>query len=278
MWGVLAFVGVGLFVLCGWRMLDHRADRAEMARLFACQPKDPDRFTAAMVADLPDPARRYFTYAIAEGTPLFKVAVLEMQGRFSLGSKASPNYQTMSASQVLAAPEGFVWKMVCGSGLGRMSGSDSAGWTRFWLGGIVPVARFGGTLNHRRAAFGRYMAEALFWTPGAYLQMQNVLWEGVSDTTFRVSIQYGGLEQSVEVTVETDGCPSKVVFPRWSNANPEGVYRVQPFGAYLSTFQTFDGFRLPTRVEAGNHFGTEDYFPFYIAEVTSVRFPSASAG
>ena len=33
-------------------------------------------------------------------------------------------------------------------------------------------------------------------------------------------------------------------------------------------------FRLPTRVEAGNQFGTEAFFPFFIAEVTAVRFPS----
>ena len=270
-----ALGALGVVFLCGWRVLDHRADRAQMARLIALQPTDPPRFSASMVADLPAPARRYFTYAITEGTPLFKVAILEMTGQFSLGSKALPKYQKMSATQVLAAPEGFVWKMVCGSGLRRMSGSDSGLWTRFWLGGIVPVARFGGTNDHRRAAFGRYIAEALFWTPGAYLLRDNVKWTAVSGDTFRVSVPNAGLEQSVDVTIEADGRPSKVVFPRWSNANPDGTYREQPFGAYLSAHQSFDGFRLPTHVEAGNHFGTDVYFPFYIAEVTSVRFPSA---
>ena len=270
-----ALGALGVVFLCGWRVLDHRADRAQMARLIALQPNDPPRFSASMVADLPAPARRYFTYAIAAGTPLFKVVILEMTGQFSLGSKALPKYQKMSATQVLAAPEGFVWKMVCGAGPRRMSGSDSGSWTRFWLGGIVPVARFSGTNDHRRAAFGRYIAEALFWTPGAYLLMDNVRWMAVSVDTFRVSVQYAGLEQSVDVTIEADGRPSKVVFPRWSNANPDGVYREQAFGAYLSAHQSFEGFRLPTHVEAGNHFGTDAYFPFYIADVTSVGLPSA---
>jgi len=229
MLGAFALGALGVVFLCGWRVLDHRADRVQMARLIALQPTDPVRFSASMVADLPAPARRYFTYAIAEGTPLFKVAILEMSGQFSLGSKALPKYQKMSASQVLAAPEGFVWKMVCGSGLGRMSGSDSGLWTRFWLGGLVPVARFGSTNDHRRAAFGRYIAEALFWTPGVYLLMDNVKWTAVSGDTFRVSVPHAGLEQSVDVTIEADGRPSKVVFPRWSNANPDGTYREQPF-------------------------------------------------
>jgi hypothetical protein len=30
-------------------------------------------------------------------------------------------------------------------------------------------------------------------------------------------------------------------------------------------------------VEAGNHFGTEDYFPFFIADVTEFRFPVTDA-
>lgn len=49
---------------------------------------------------------------------------------------------------------------------------------------------------------------------------------------------------------------------------------LQPFGGYLSNFREFTGFRLPTHIEAGNFFGTEKYFPFFIADVTDLRFPS----
>lgn len=151
----------------------------------------------------------------------------------------------MSATQVLAAPEGLVWKMVCGAGLGRISGSDSGSWTRFWLGGIVPVARFVGTQDHRRAAFGRYITEALFWTPGAYLLMANDQWQAMSGDTFRVSVHYTGLEQSVDVATTTDGRPRKVVFPRWSNSNPDGVYRDHPFGAYWQRTKALKAFACP---------------------------------
>ena len=70
-----------------------------------------------MVADLPEPARRYFAFAIAAGTPLYTVAQIKTEGQFSLGTKNAPNYKAMNATQALATPEGFVWKM---------SGSDSA--------------------------------------------------------------------------------------------------------------------------------------------------------
>jgi hypothetical protein len=62
-------------------------------------------------------------------------------------------------------------------------------------------------------------------------------------------------------------------FPRWSNANPEGVHRIQPFGGVLSDFREVQGFLVPFHVEAGNWFGTDDYFPFFTADLTEVLFP-----
>ncbi len=264
-----------LVILMIWRQLDHRADRAEMARLIALQPKSPRVFDPAMVADLPDPARRYFEYTILRGTPLFTVADIEMTGQFSLGTKEAPNYMAMTARQVLAAPNGFVWKMSGGKGVMRMSGSDSASWTRFWIAGLAPVARFGETSDHTSSAFGRYIAEAVFWTPAALLPRQNIVWQAVNKNTSKVTIHHNGITQDVYISVTPEGQPTEVSFPRWSDANPEGIYRLQPFGGYLSEFRNIAGFRLPTHVEAGNFFGTEDYFPFYLVDVTNLQFPQA---
>lgn len=50
------------------------------------------------------------------------------------------------------------------------------------------------------------------------------------------------LEQSAEATVAKDGQPLHVSFMRWSDANPEALHRLQPFGGYLSEFRDFDGF------------------------------------
>jgi hypothetical protein len=101
-----------------------------------------------------------------------------------------------------------------------------------------------------------------------------VSWEPVSENIARVTIRRAaGMKQSVEITVGEDGRPTEVLFPRWSNANPEKVYCVQPFGGHLSQFREFQGFRVPTHVEAGNLFGTRDYFPFMIVDITSFDFP-----
>ena len=272
---ILAAITLVLIALGAWRWTDKRAIQVAWASLASHQPSAPATFDPAMIADLPDPAQRYFRYSIAPGTPLRTVAEISMEGEFSLGNKEDPNYMPMRAVQILAAPHGFIWEVRAGDGV-WFSGSDGAGdgtsWSRFWLFGIAPVARAGNNDDHARSAFGRYVAEAVFWTPAALLPGDGVQWEAVDDSTARVTVTHRGLQQAADVSVGADGQPSKVVFQRWSNANPEKVFQLQPFGGYLFDYKDFGGFRLPTRVEAGNFFETDDYFAFFKATVTSVRF------
>jgi hypothetical protein len=273
---LLAMAAVILIVLVSWRWSDDKADDAVWSSLASHQPLTPDAFDSAIVDGLPDPARRFFRFAISPGTPLYTVAEIEMEGEFSLGNKAEPNYMPMRAKQILAAPHGFVWKLNAGRGLMKVSGSDVSedghSWSRFRLADILPVARAGGNSDHSRSAFGRYVAEAIFWTPAAFLPGENVRWDSIDESSARVTLTHRGLDQAVDLSVDADGRPTKVVFQRWSNANPSKTYQLQPFGGYLSDYKEFGGFHLPTRIEAGNFFETDDYFAFFKATVTSVRF------
>jgi hypothetical protein len=267
-------VVLAVLALLAWRKSDHRADREAMHRLSAAQPSGVGCFDPDMVADLPEPARRYFLYTIESGTPLYTVASITMAGQFGMGAKANVKYLEMAATQILAMPTGFVWKMSAKRGLMRLSGSDSESWTRFWLMGVLPVARMGGDQNHSRSAFGRYVAEAVFWTPAAVLPGPGVHWEWVDGDCARIVVNHRGFSQAVDVTVSPDGQPTQVRFDRWSNANPEKQYRLQPFGGYLSEFKEFAGLRLPTHIESGNWFGTDQYFPFFVVNVTDIDFPN----
>ncbi len=280
MGSVLAVILLAVLAVAAWlaarRFLDLWRDRRERDRLLALQPNNPAVFDPGMVADLPDAARRYFENAIRPGTPLLNVAEIVMSGRFGMGTKAAHRYFEMEARQVLAAPAGFIWQMRARGGRVRLSGSDSGQWTRFWLAGLVPVARMNGGADHRRAAWGRCIAEAVFWTPAALLPGPGVVWSEVDGQTAEVTVSRDGLSQSVRVSVDAQGRAVRVVFPRWSNANPAKVWQEQPFGGTLSQHREFGGFRLATRVEAGNFFGTEEYFPFFDVTVTDLSFPPAA--
>lgn len=261
-----------LLALTALRLRDVLADRGEWARLAALQPTNPPLYDPAMVAALPEPAQRFFNFAIQLGTPLLTVAEIDMGGEFSLGSRDKPNYRPMYARQILAAPHGFVWTLKI-PGAVSLSGSDTGKWTHFRMLGLIPVARLGGDADHARAAYGRYIAEAVFWTPAALLPAPGIVWEGLDRDTARVTVTDNALSQSVDVRVDVEGRPIEVRFIRWTNANPERRYRLQPFGGLLSDFREVQGFRLPFRVEAGNLFGTDAYFPFFKAQIRKVGFP-----
>lgn len=264
-------------ILLAWRWTDNRADAVVWAQIAAKQPSDPARFDPSMVAGLPDPAQRFLLFAIKPGTPLYTVAEIHMEGKFSPGSQEKPGYLPIRAMQILTAPHGFVWRINAGKGVFRLSGSDVASdgssWSRFWLLGIAPVARAGGNADHLRSAFGRYVAEAVFWAPAALLTDKKTRWDSINKSTVRVTMAHRGMEQAVDLSIDDDGRPCKIVFQRWSDANAGKTYQLQPFGGYLSNFKIFDGFNLPTQIEAGNCFETDDYFPFYQVSVTSIRFP-----
>lgn len=272
---ILLMLGlVAIIAGVGWRMMDHRADSKERARLVSLQPEAPAVFDRRMVEDLPEPARRYFEFTIAQGTPLYTVADIVMTGQFSIGTKQQPDYMDMQATQALASPHGFLWEMTAKRGLMRVSGSDSGRWTRFWAMGLLPVVRMKTNADHRRSAFGRYTAEAVFWAPASLLPGAGVTWRGIDADSAMATVHHDGLSQDIVIRVAQDGRPVSVELQRWSDANPEHEFRMQPFGGTLSDFRNFDGFTLPTHVEAGNHFGTPDYFAFFIAEVTNITFPT----
>jgi hypothetical protein len=92
----------------------------------------PASYDPAMVADLPEIGQRYFARAIAPGTPLHRVARLEMEGSLILNGRELP----MRADQILAPPHGFVWRARAGSGLIRFSG---LGWLLEWPYELDPV-------------------------------------------------------------------------------------------------------------------------------------------
>jgi len=280
---IVAVAGAIAFALQRRRAAaDEREAQQAWSELLAPSVALPGRFDPAMLAGLPEPARRFFCFAIAPGTRLGTVVELTMAGELSLGSKDDPKYLPMRARQVLAAPQGFVWQVEAGAGLMRITGSDgmlgNRSWTRFWLLRSIPVARVGADADHLRSSFARVVAEAAFWTPAFLLPRPGVAWSTVGEDTARVTVTHGALTQDVEIRVDRSGQPLSVSMPRWTNANADKVYRVQPFGGELSDFRSVSGYRLPFRVDGGNFFGTPEYFPFYRARVLDVSLRGVEEG
>ena len=279
LWVALAFVFVAC-ALAWWQLRQAAADQRELEQaadaLLDSARADSGAFDLALAAALPEPARRFFAFAIRPGTPLKTVAEITMAGDLSLGTKEKPNVLYMNARQVLAAPHGLTWDVRARKGAMQISGSDGMigkrSWTRFRLFGLIPVVRAGDNADHLRSAFGRVVAEAAFWTPAFLLPREGVTWALVDRDTARATVTHGALVQSVDIHVDATGQPKWISLARWSNANPDKVFRMQPFGGDVSDFREVSGFRVPFRVDGGNFFGTPDYFPFYRARIVDMRF------
>ena len=266
-----------ILALIVWHWADLEQDNQVWRTLTNHSPAAPLLFDESLIEKLPESAQRYFRYSIAPGTPLLGVAEINMHGEIAVGSMQEPNYQAMTAQQILAPPFGLIWRLDTAA----VSGSDVAmptySWTRFRLYNLIPVVRISHSSDHRRAAFGRVIAEAAIWSPASLLPAYNaghqVEWAAIGSDLARATLRFGDLEQSVDITVNKLGQPTKVEINRWSNANPQNSYRWQPFGGYLSDYRTFEGYTLATTVEGGNMIGTDDYFPFYKAYVDNIHFP-----
>ncbi len=228
----------------------------------------PEVFDASMVADLPEPARRWLTHAIAPGTPLWQTVELSMRGQIRIGA-----WRPFTARQVLAPPRGFVWAAtarVLGVpvvGFDRLSsGSGQMHWR---LGGLIPVVAATGP-DVTRSAAGRLAGEmalvpttfrAADWTPGGNDDRVVVTW--------RIDEE----DESAELQIGPDGRLLGVVMQRWGNPNgaPFGRY---PFGVAIEAEQTFTGVTIGSALRAGWWWGTERQAEgeFFRAEITGADF------
>lgn len=252
-----------------------KADDA-FAKIIGATVAPEGKFDPRDVSGLPEIARRYFRHAIAPGTPLYSSAELTMKGLFLLGSKE--NYQTyrMRARQALGASNQFVWIPSLFSGPVVITGSDAlfngSAWTRFWLFGIVPVANEQASADLVRSAQFRAVMESAIWLPPSLLPGNGVDWHQLSDDTARLT--FTRFEPAIEIimTIDAAGAVKQLVGKRWSNANTEKVFRLQPFGGVVLAESTFEGLTIPSQLAVGNHFGTGNYLPFFQATVTAVEY------
>jgi hypothetical protein len=280
-WRRLAFAAP--IAAAGAALLARRSSRASLAeaeaswrRIAAAADPAPPRFDPeAELSGLPEAARLYFRHAIAPGTPLSTTVCVEMDGTFLLGDARSHGSWSMTAREILAPPVGFVWMPRLRSGPLLISGSDGLegeeAWTRFHLAGLIPVARSRTSPDLVRSARFRAAVEGL-WAPASLLPRHGVRWEEAGADRARLVFERLDPPVVLELTLSPEGAVTALVGRRWSNANPEGVFRLQPFGGTVHGERRFGGFTIPNVLRIGNHYGTDDHLPFFQARVTSAGY------
>lgn len=198
-----------------------------------------------------------------------------MQGTFLLGDKAKFQTYEMRAKQILAPPDQFVWIPSLRAGPLHITGSDALvggeAWTRFWINSLVPVARSKSSPDLVRSAQFRSAVEGL-WAPAALLASEDIKWSEPAADIARVTISTGVAPIVIDLKLSKLGAVTEVVGQRCSNANASGEFQLQPFGGTVEGEATFDGYTIPANLNVGNHFGTDEYLPFFQAQVVSAAY------
>ena len=108
--------------------------------------------------------------------------------------------------------------------------------------------------------------------PCNHVPDNGVEWEEVGPDEARVILPRVRPKLMLRLKLDEAGRVREVVGERWSNANSDKVFRLQPFGGTMLAQGTFQGFTIPTEVAVGNLYGTENYLTFFQARITKAAY------
>jgi hypothetical protein len=138
---------------------------------------------------------------------------------------------------------------------------------------LLPVAKELPSPDLVRSAQFRAAVEGALWLPSSLLPENGVVWTQTGPDQATVVLRRFKPEPiTLALTLTKEGGVREVAGRRWSNANLEKRFRLQPFGGSVLGEGTFQGLTIPTQIAVGNSYGTPDYMPFFQAQLTSVTY------
>ena len=229
-------------------------------------------FTKDMVAGLDEPVQRYFLHAIAPGTPLAAYVELEMSG--SIRMKPDADWQPMQASQIVAESGGFVWQANVGNSLMSLNGADyyaqHHGRVKFSLWGLIPLVDAQSN-DVDRSSIGRLCVEYV-WLPSALLPHNGVAWQAIDRNNIQASFEIDNEPITLNLSIDNEGRLLNLSIPRWADATEDKNWQYIPFGGEIAAEQTFGGYTVPSKMDAGYWFGTDKYWTFFQATIEQASF------
>lgn len=229
-----------------WWDVTPRARQVALSLHSSAAPTD-ERFTPELVADLPEPARRWLTHAIAVGTPLLRAAELQMHGVIRLGQ-----WRQFTATEAIVPDAGFVWAArtrIAGLPVqGFDSYADGRGLMHWRVSGAIPVQSSSG-FDVAVSAAHRLAAESVL-VPTALV---HATWHEAPDADSAVFEHalpdLHGLAR-VTVRVGDDGRLAGVSMRRWGKPEGDHEYGSHRFDVEFDGEYSADGLRIGDGIRA----------------------------
>jgi hypothetical protein len=230
----------------------------------------PKRFSAALTAGLEEPVRRYFAHALADGAQLSRGVRLEASGRIRVG--AWLRFESVWEGD----GRSFSWSATSGPGplpFLKVHDRFANGVGSMDIRLRPPLKRLPALrLLHAdsedvaRSGAGRAALEAL-WTPASLLPGRGVTWRAESDQLIVATWTVAPETPEVHIAIDANGGVRSYWSQRWRDSKAGYV----PFGADVHAERDFAGMTIPSRLTAGWGYGTDQWTPFFEAEVTRLE-------
>lgn len=247
------------------RRFDQMVDEEVRALLGQAQTAPEGTFTYADLEGKPPLLQAYLKRSLPDGTPIIRTAHLAQNG--VMRNSPDGGWLPLTAEQTFSAqPLGFIWhakaniaplvslnvrdKYISGDGHMLIKASS-----------LIPIGDVGGE-ELSRSALIRLMGE-MFWMPTVMLSEQ-VTWETVDDATLRATVRDGGHEVSATFHFNEAGDVTAFV----ADNRPRDGHGNQRFIGEVTAYETFDGVRVPSQIQAVWHPVGEDRFHWLTLDVT----------
>jgi hypothetical protein len=173
-----------------------------------------------------------------------------MRGHIKIG-----RWLPFRARQLLVPRLGTVWQarvagVIRGSDryVGGIGGMD---WKL--LGAVRLVHAHGPDVS--RSSAERAAGESI-WVPTALARRGEATWSASSEAHISVSLTTDEHDVSLDHEIDARGQIKGSQFRRWGDPDKTGEWKVHPFGVEVTGHTSFGNVTIPTRGQAGWHYGT----------------------
>ncbi len=269
-----AGVAAGVF---GHRAFSRLVQRDVQTLLAHASPAKgrPDVVTEEMLADLPEPARRYLHCAGVVGRPLVRTVHLRQKGMMRPGP--GQPWMALDAEEWYSVhPPGFVWDGTLHMGpipVGRARDMylDGKGHMLVKVASLFTVVDATGE-EMDQGSMMRYLSE-MIWFPTAFLG-DNVSFEAVDDSSVRVTLTDHGRTATATLCVDEEGRLTEFVAKRYRFVRERRDLEI--WSTPITGYGAFEGLRLPVRGKAAWKLPEGD-FEYIELTITELRYDVGSA-
>ena len=245
--GLAVLAGVGA-ELAGHRALARQVRRDIQALRARASPGRTGLVTEEMLADLPEPVRRYLRYTGVVGKPFPGTIRLRQRGQMR-PVPGQPWVPLAAEEHYSVQPPGFVWAGTARVGpvpvaRARDMYAEGTGRMLVKVASLWPVVDASGE-QMDQAAMMRYLNE-MIWFPAAFLAA-NISFEPVDDSSARVTLTDRGRTATGTMFFDQQGRLTDFVAKRYRTADSSDP---DTWSTPVTGYGEFEGLRLPASGKA----------------------------